>query len=93
MTPESSTRHVIYHGRVQGVGFRATTEHIARSYQVEGFVRNLPDGTVELVVRGEPAEIERFLSSVAGRFEAQIDQIDELPVTQEFSGQGFTIRR
>ena len=41
-----SGRHVFYEGRVQGVGFRATVKHIARGYEVVGWVKNLPDGRV-----------------------------------------------
>ena len=48
---------VIYSGRVQGVGFRATVLQFARTYRVTGFVRNQRDGTVELGVEGLEAEI------------------------------------
>lgn len=56
--------HAIYHGRVQGVGFRATVHKIAQKYPVTGWVRNLPDGTVELTVEGEAAMLEAFLKSI-----------------------------
>jgi acylphosphatase len=55
---------VHYAGQVQGVGFRATAAHIARAYQVTGWVRNLPDGRVELWAEGESAEVEAFLQAV-----------------------------
>jgi len=55
------TKRVIYEGRVQGVGFRYTTKDLARGYDVLGTVRNLPDGTVELVVAGEADELADFL--------------------------------
>src|SRR5688572_25939207 len=55
---------VLYSGRVQGVGFRYTTRSIARKYQVSGFVRNLPDGRVELVAEGAAHELEAFLGEV-----------------------------
>jgi acylphosphatase len=57
-------RRVLYRGWVQGVGFRYTARRLAQSYQVTGFVRNLPDGQVELVVEGPKAEIESFLQAV-----------------------------
>ncbi len=63
---------VQYSGRVQGVGFRYTTLEIARGLDVSGFVRNLPDGTVELEAQGAPAEVERLLERVAARFGRQI---------------------
>ncbi len=55
------TKRVIYEGRVQGVGFRYTTKDLARGYDVLGTVRNLPDGTVELIVAGEGEEVGEFL--------------------------------
>lgn len=58
-------RHVFYEGRVQGVGFRYTTRRIAQEYDVVGWVRNLPDGRVELLVAGEPKEVTGFLDGVA----------------------------
>ena len=59
---------VIYSGRVQSVGFRATVLHFARKYRVTGFVRNQRDGTVELVVEGLEAEIEALLADIRERF-------------------------
>ena len=55
------TKRVIYEGRVQGVGFRYTTKDLARGYDVLGTVRNLSDGTVELVISGEKDEVAEFL--------------------------------
>jgi acylphosphatase len=57
-------REVYYSGRVQGVGFRYTTQYLAAGFQVGGFVRNLPDGRVELVVEGPPHEIEGLLRQI-----------------------------
>lgn len=51
---------VIYRGRVQGVGFRMTTSRVARSFEVTGWVKNMPDGSVELEVEGTATEIKRF---------------------------------
>lgn len=55
------TKRVIFEGRVQGVGFRYTTKDLARGFDVLGTVRNLPDGTVELIISGESGEVEEFL--------------------------------
>ncbi len=54
--------HATVHGRVQGVGFRATTMDEARSLQVAGWVRNRIDGTVEVLAEGPPAKLALFLS-------------------------------
>lgn len=56
---------VHYSGRVQGVGFRATVRHIACGYDVTGWVRNLPDGRVELIAEGAKPELKAFLEGVA----------------------------
>ncbi|NLE38197.1 MAG: acylphosphatase [Pirellulaceae bacterium] len=60
-------RVVHFEGTVQGVGFRYTTRGIAEDFSVAGFVRNLRDGRVEVVVQGEPNEVERFLRAVEDR--------------------------
>ncbi len=56
--------HVHYSGRVQGVGFRLTARHLSRDFQVGGYVRNLPDGRVELLAEGEPTEVTGFLNAI-----------------------------
>ena len=53
-------RRVYFSGRVQGVGFRFTCQSLARGFEVAGYVRNLPDGRVELVAEGETASSTRF---------------------------------
>ncbi len=58
-------KKVIFEGRVQGVGFRYTVKDLSRGFEVCGWVRNLEDGTVELQVMGEPAEVESFIKEIA----------------------------
>ena len=55
---------VFYEGNVQGVGFRWTIKNIAKGFDVIGWVRNLPDGRVELQVGGSESEVFAFLDSV-----------------------------
>jgi len=85
-------RVVHYRGRVQGVGFRYTTRRIAEGFEVAGYVKNLPDGRVELVAEGEPAEVERFLGEVetrmAGYIKDRHQQVDQAIGTSS----GFSIR-
>ena len=84
-------KRVLYSGRVQGVGFRYTAQHLAAGYAVAGHVRNLSDGDVELVAEGDAAEVERFLAAVAGRMGPNIDRTavsDEPPAGR----QGFQLR-
>jgi len=56
--------HVIYSGRVQGVGFRYTAKNVATGYEVSGIVRNLPEGTVELIAEGSKDELEGFQQAI-----------------------------
>lgn len=55
---------VQYVGRVQGVGFRYTVRQIAAGHKIAGFVRNRPDGSVQLVAEGPRPEIESLLGEV-----------------------------
>lgn len=69
-------RHVTYHGRVQGVFFRATSVELARNYRVVGFVRNQSDGTVELEAQGAAAEVDGLLAAIAKHFKHNIIKAD-----------------
>lgn len=82
---------VHYSGNVQGVGFRMTTRRIASDFDVTGYVKNLPDGRVELVAEGDAAEVARFLDAVADRMAGYIR--DTRVDAGEASGQyrGFSI--
>ncbi len=86
------SRRVIYHGRVQGVGFRATTSHLARGFRVKGYVRNQSDGTVELAACGEQLELERFLAAISAHFAENISQVEDAGIAQAFSEKGFKIQ-
>ncbi len=60
-----TAKQVFYSGRVQGVGFRYTVKQIASGYEVTGFVRNLPDGRVELQAAAREAdELTDFLVAI-----------------------------
>ena len=53
--------HAVIHGRVQGVFFRASTREEALRIGVGGWVRNLPDGSVEALFEGETLKVEEIL--------------------------------
>jgi acylphosphatase len=78
---------VYYTGHVQGVGFRYTTNSIARGHDVTGYVRNLPDGRVELVAEGERPAIDGFLDEVREQMSNHIrdERTDVGPATGEFT--------
>jgi len=79
-------------GRVQGVGFRYTAQNIALQYNVAGYVRNLPDGRVEIVMEGADPEMEGFIDSLQQKMNGYIRQVERQtePPTGEF--QRFSIR-
>ncbi|WP_424638729.1 acylphosphatase [Embleya sp. AB8] len=78
-------RRVIVAGDVQGVYFRDTCRSTAMLHGVAGWVRNLPDGTVEAVFEGEPAEVDRLVAwARQGPSRAIVDRVyvfeeDEIP--------------
>ncbi len=84
-------RTVLYSGRVQGVGFRYTTQRVAARFAVTGWVRNLADGRVELVVEGEPAELDRFSTALDEAMAGYIRgrEVRDGPATGEFADFGI----
>jgi acylphosphatase len=85
-------RSVVFSGHVQGVGFRYTARNVALQYDVQGYVRNLPDGRVELVAEGSPSELDAFVQDVKDKMGSFIGRADvhEAPATGEF--EDFNIR-
>jgi len=80
-------RHTCYFsGRVQGVGFRYTTQNLALRYNVGGYVRNLPDGRVELVVEGPDTEVDDFIGSLNEKMGGFIKNMNQSvdPATGEY---------
>ena len=57
-------RLVNYSGRVQGVGFRATAASLARKWPISGWVKNRPNGSVQLLVEGQETDVEAFLQAL-----------------------------
>ncbi len=84
----SHRAHIFYGGRVQGVGFRHTAEGIALDLGLVGWVKNLPDGRVEIVCEGKKSQIDSLLESLSqsmvGRHIKSCDVNWEKP-TQEFT--------
>jgi acylphosphatase len=86
-------RRVYYSGRVQGVGFRYTGQRLADEHAVAGYVRNLPDGRVELVAEGDADAVEELLAAVRRQMHGYIRDIqvvDEPPDDPPLAE--FTIR-
>ena len=86
-------RRVFFSGRVQGVGFRFTCQSLARGFEVAGFVRNLPDGRVELVAEGESGELDAFLASIRHEMSTYIRSVTAEPEPLEaIPLVGFSVR-
>jgi len=93
--PDSNARvrwTIIFSGIVQGVGFRFTTERVARRFEVTGYVRNLPDGGVETVAEGLRSELKRFVGEIEAVMGGYIRdrKLTESPETGEF--RSFSIK-
>ena len=89
----ASIRRWIVRGRVQGVAFRAFTRRAARELGVRGWVRNQPDGSVEIRVSGADTDLEQLLTRVRrGPVAARVEEIEEtsLSTDDDFSA-GFDI--
>ncbi|HIJ71763.1 MAG TPA: acylphosphatase [Planctomycetes bacterium] len=84
-------KHVIYRGRVQGVGFRFTTRQIAGRYGLAGFVRNLPDGTVEMFIRGDADDVNRCLGDIGEAFAGYIRDAEIEDALPDERYDGFSI--
>ena len=70
------SKHMIFHGRVQGVGFRYTAKYLARSMNLTGWVKNEYDGTVVMEVQGREAMIFELMKGLNRNQFIQIDWID-----------------
>jgi acylphosphatase len=69
-------KHIVFSGRVQGVGFRFTALNVANRYELRGYVRNLPEGDVEMVVHGPAEMIDNCVRDLQDSFVGTISHID-----------------
>lgn len=94
MTEQFVASRWILAGRVQGVGFRWSAQRQGRQLGLKGWVRNLPDGRVEVVAKGTPqqlVEMEGFLR--AGPPPAYVENVEKTSIPHEdISDNPFTIK-
>ncbi|HET7511774.1 MAG TPA: acylphosphatase [Chthoniobacterales bacterium] len=84
---------VFFEGNVQGVGFRWSVKHIAKGFDVTGWVRNLLDGRVELQAAGEESEVRAFLEAIGqSELRAHIRKQTEFSLQTPPQTRGFEIR-
>jgi acylphosphatase len=85
-------RHVFFEGRVQGVGFRWTVKNLARGYDVTGWVKNLPDGRVEMQASGEADEVDAFIEAIEeSELKSHIKKVDVTVIPSPAGLHGFEI--
>ena len=79
-------KHIFFSGRVQGVGFRFTALRIAQRYSLAGYVRNCPDGRVEMLAQGFAGDIEDCLRDISESFAGYLknSEINEVPANPEY---------
>ena len=87
--------HILVQGRVQGVGFRQFTQDTARWLGIAGWVRNLPDGRVEVLARVSAEIKTKFLAALRqGPTHSRVDHLSVDTPTEDMNcpDQGFAIR-
>ena len=90
---EDVVRRFFVFGKVQGVYFRHSTRLQARRLTLRGIVRNLPDGSVEVLAQGPPAAVEELRAWLhGGPAQARVDEVreaaldgDSVQLPQEFA--------
>lgn len=76
MTDTQIRRIILFSGSVQGVGFRYTVQTIAQSHPVTGYVKNLANGRVELVVEGGTKEVDAFQQAIEKAMTPNISEVN-----------------
>ena len=84
-------KHFIFHGDVQGVGFRWNAKYTAQHYGISGWVRNNYDGTVEMEAEGTPLDLAALVEELKNARWVRVETIDEKTIPAE-GGYGFEIR-
>ena len=84
-----TAKHIVFTGRVQGVGFRFTVFRIANRCQITGWVRNCPDGSVEMIAQGLAEAIDDCIRDIQQSFaeyirETEIKHVPPDPKHKDF---------
>lgn len=82
-------KHIVFYGRVQGVGFRYYAVNKANQLGLTGWVKNLPNGTVEMEVQGEKPLIDQLIIFLQNRTYIWIEKLDarSIPLLDDSSFQ------
>ena len=82
---------VYFSGRVQGVGFRYQSLQVSKEFDVTGYVKNLPDGRVQVEAEGEKAEVEAFIAAIEERMHGHVRKVERSAARRPAQFQGFSI--
>ena len=87
-------RKFLIRGEVQGVGYRFFAQRAAATHQVVGYVRNEPDGSVEVLAEGPAANVEAFKNDLAaGPQWATVEQLEEIDLDPSGKFTAFLVER
>jgi acylphosphatase len=90
---EQRRLEALVHGWVQGVGFRWRTRDVARRLGLQGYVRNRPDRTVEVVAEGPESVLRQLLSFLeVGPTGALVERVDTTWLPASYRLRGFEVR-
>lgn len=84
---------MVFRGRVQGVGFRATAERIASGLALSGWVRNESDGSVACEVQGPASAVAAFLDELAAAMSGKIESFERRPLPPDREPTRFRVDR
>jgi len=84
---EKIRKRLVFHGSVQGVGFRYKACYSAKNRGVSGWVKNLADGSVEMEAEGYPADIEAVVRALEEHSWGNVESVDEeiIPLVGEYN--------
>lgn len=87
MKMEKIRKRFVFHGSVQGVGFRYKACYSAKNRGVSGWVRNVADGSVEMEAEGYPADIEAVVRALEEHSWGNVESVDEeiIPLVGEYN--------
>jgi acylphosphatase len=87
-------RRFLIRGGVQGVGYRFFAQRAAAKHQVVGYVRNEPDGSVEVLAEGPPSNMEAFKNELAvGPQWSRVEQLEEIDLDPSGTYTSFRVER
>ena len=93
-SPKTKTRwHLVLSGRVQRVGLRYTARYLCRDLGLTGWVKNLPDGRVEMEVQGDVTSLRRFYVQLKSQPHIHVAHADITEVSLVSGERGFSVSR